>query len=118
MLSEICLTEDKMKRFLALILSLLFVLGALLACGKKKSADTDAYKQNGEGENTLDDELTELGESVVYDNKDDEPQPHVPKAESTAGKSGLSVPRGRARATRSSTPLPTIRVMAASVCVG
>ena len=74
-----------MKRFLALILLLLFVLGALLACGKKKSADTDAYKQNGEGENTLDDELTELEESVVYDNKDDEPQPHVPKAESTAG---------------------------------
>lgn len=74
-----------MKRFLALILLLLFVLGSLLACGKKKSADTDAYKQNGEGENILDDEPTELGESVVYDNKDDEPQPHVPKAESTAG---------------------------------
>ena len=68
-----------------LTLLLLFVLGSLLACGKKKSADTDAYKQNEEGENTLDDELTELGESVVYDNKDDEPQPHVPKAESTAG---------------------------------
>ena len=73
-----------MKRFLALILLLFTVLGALFACGKKKPADDVANDEDETVEEPVGDDIY-TGEPVVYDNEDDEPQPHVPTAESTAG---------------------------------